>query len=94
MSEVILKKSCKAGKKYDTVIDGKNDFFIWSNDFAKRKDEERKQGHIARHGATQTFKDIEKPQTWARYILWEKKTIPEALTNMEKKITIDIKMKK
>ena len=97
MTEVILKKSSKAGKKYDAVIDGKKTVSFGAtgySDFTKHKDEERKQRYIARHGATQTFKDIEKPQTWARYILWEKKTIPEAVKNMEKKFNLEIKTKK
>ena len=97
MTEVILKKSSKAGKKYDAVIDGKKTVSVGAtgySDFTKHKDEERKQRYIARHGATRTFKDIEKPQTWARYILWEKKTIPEAVQNMENKFNIDIEMKK
>ena len=28
-TEVVIKKSNKAGKKYDAVIDGKKDCFIW-----------------------------------------------------------------
>ena len=97
MTEVILKKSSKTGKKYDAVIDGKKTVSFGAtgySDFTKHKDEERKQRYIARHGATQTFTNIQKPQTWARYILWEKKTIPEAVKNMEKKFNINIKMKK
>ena len=97
MPEVLLKKSSKPDKKYDAIIDGKKTVSFGAtgySDFTKHKDEERKQRYIARHGATQTWKDIEKPQTWARYILWEKKTIPEAVKNMEKKFNIDIKIKK
>ena len=97
MPEVLLKKSSKPDKKYEAVIDGKKTVSFGAtgySDFTKHKDEERKQRYIARHGATQSWKDIEKPQTWARYILWEKKPIPEAVKNMEKKFNIDIKIKK
>ena len=62
MPEVLLKKSSKPDKKYDAVIDGKKtvSFGVTGySDFTKHKDEERKQRYIARHGATQTWKDIE-----------------------------------
>ena len=75
MPEVILKKSSKPDKKYEAVIDGKKTVSFGAtgySDVTKHKDEERKQRYIARHGVTQTFKVIEKPQTWARYIVWEK----------------------
>ena len=87
MTEVILKRSSKAGEKYDAVSDG-------YSDFARHKDGERKQRYIARLGATQTFKDIEKPQTCEGYILWEKKTTKGAVKKMEKKSSIDIKNEK
>ena len=29
MVDIIIKKSSKAGKKYDAVIDGKKDSFVW-----------------------------------------------------------------
>ena len=97
MTEVVLTKSTNKGKKYDAIINGKKKVSFGAtgySDYTKHKDDERKQRYIARHGATQDWKDIEKPQTWARYLLWEKKTIPEAVKNMEKKFNIDIKMKK
>ena len=90
MPEVLLKKSSKPDKKYDAVIDGKKtvSFGVTGySDFTKHKDEERKQRYIARHGATQTWKDIEKPQTWARYILWEKRQYLRQLRIWKRSLT-------
>ena len=96
MTEVIIKKSKNPKKKYDAIINDKKTVSFGASgysDFTKHKDEERKANYIKRHGATQTWTDINKPQTWARYLLWEEKTIPKAIKKMEKKFNIDIKMK-
>ena len=100
MVEVVIQKSSSKGKKYDAVItdkEGKTKTVSFGNkgysDFTMHKDEERKERYIARHGATQSWKDINKPQTWARYLLWEEKTIPKAIKKMESKFNIDIKNK-
>ena len=90
MPEVYLKNHQNLTRNTTQSLTVKRRFHLVLQD----TDEERKQRYIARHGATQTFKDIEKPQTWARYILWEQKTIPKAVKNMEKKFNIDIKIKK
>lgn len=100
MTEVVLQKSNKKDKKFDAVItkkDGSKKTVSFGqagySDFTKHKNEERKERYIARHGATQSWTDINKPQTWSRYLLWEEKTIPKAINKMERKFNIDIKNK-
>ena len=96
MTEVIIKKSKNPEKKYDAIINGKKTVSFGSapyEDYTTHKDDKRRESYIARHGATQSWTDINKPQTWARYLLWEEKTIPKAIKKMEKKFNIDIKMK-
>ena len=60
-------------------------------DYTTHKDDKRRDSYIKRHGATQSWTDIEKPQTWARYLLLQKNSIPEATKFMEKKFNVDIK---
>ena len=93
MKEVILKKSTVKGKKYDAMFLDKKVSFGSSDyqDYTTHKDDKRRDSYIKRHGATQSWTDIEKPQTWARYLLWEKKSIPEAIKFMESKFNIKIK---
>ena len=95
MVEVILKKSTVKGKKYNAVFPDKKVSFGSAayEDYTIHKDDKRRESYIKRHGATQSWTDIEKPQTWARCLLWEKKSIPEAIKFMEKKFNIDIKSK-
>ena len=93
MKEVVLKKSTNPQKKYDAFINNKKVSFGSSpyEDYTTHKDDKRRDSYIKRHGATQSWTDIEKPQTWARYLLWEKKSIPEAIKFMENKFNIKIK---
>ena len=96
MKEVLLKKSSNPDKKYDAFVEGKKVSFGASgySDFTKHKDEERKRNYIARHQVNQNWNDLKTAGSWSRWLLWEKKTIPEAIRNMEKKFNIDIKFKR
>ena len=93
MTEVILQKSTVKGKKYDAIVKGKKVSFGADQyeDYTTHKDDKRRDNYIKRHGATQSWTDINKPQTWALFLLWEKKTIPEAIKFMEDKFNIKIK---
>ena len=95
MRQVILQKSTKPNKKYDVIIEGKTISFGSSpyQDFTQHKDEERKQRYIDRHKKNENWNDLATAGTWSRWLLWEKKTIPEAIRNMERKFNIDIKYK-
>ena len=96
MREVILQKSSNPKKKYDAYIEGKKVSFgaTGYSDFTQHKNEERKKNYIARHKPNQNWNDLTTAGAWSRWLTWEKKTIPEAIKNMERKFNIDIKYKK
>ena len=96
MREVILQKSSNPKKKYDAYVEGKKVSFgaTGYSDFTQHKNEERKKNYIARHKPNQNWNDLTTAGTWSRWLTWEKKTIPEAIKNMERKFNIDIKYKK
>ena len=96
MREVVLKKSSNPKKKYDAYIEGKKVSFgaTGYSDFTQHKDEERKQNYIARHKPNQNWNDLTTAGAWSRWLLWERKTIPEAIRNMESKFNVKIKVEK
>ena len=94
-TEVILKKSSNPQKKYDAIFNNKTVSFGSApyEDYTIHRDDKRRESYIKRHGATQSWTDINKPQTWARYLLWEKKTIPEAIKFIENEFNLKIQNK-
>ena len=96
MKEVILQKSSNPKKKYDAYVEGKKVSFgaTGYSDFTQHKNEERKKNYIARHKPNQNWNDLTTAGAWSRWLTWEKKTIPEAIKNMEKQFNIDIKYKR
>ena len=96
-TEVVIKKSNKAGKKYDAVIDGKKTVSFGAtgySDFTKNKDEVRKQNYIARHKPNQDWKDHTTAGFWAKNILWNKPTVEASVRDTNKKFSnLNIKMK-
>ena len=97
MVDIISKKSSKAGKKYDAVIDGKKTVSFGAtgySDFTKHKDEDRKKNYIARHKPNQDWKDHTTAGFWAKNILWNKPTIEASVRDTNKKFSnLNIKMK-
>lgn len=51
----------------------------------------KKKSYISRHKVNENWKDLTKPGTWARYILWNKSTLHSSMRNMENKFGIRIK---
>ena len=69
MVDIIIKKSSKAGKKYDAGIDGQKTVSFGAtgySDFTKHKDEDRKKNYIARHKPNQDWKDHTTAGFWAK----------------------------
>ena len=97
MVDIIIKKSSKAGKKYDAVIDGKKTVSFGAtgySDFTKHKDEDRKKNYIARHKPNQDWKDHTTAGFWAKNILWNKPTIEASVRDTNKKFSnLNIKLK-
>ena len=96
MREVVLKKSSNPNKKYDAYVEGKKVSFgaRGFSDFTQHKDTERKQRYITRHKANENWNDLTTAGTWSRWLLWEKKTIPEAIRNIEDKFNVKIKIER
>ena len=98
MRQVILQKSDNPEKKFDAYINGQKvsvlEVLQATQDYTQHKDEERKKNYIARHKPNQNWNDLTTAGAWSRWLTWEKKTIPEAIKNMERKFNIDIKYKK
>ena len=96
MREVILKPSSNPKKKYDAYVEGKKVSFgaTGYSDFTQHKDEDRKKNYISRHKPNQNWNDLTTAGAWSRWMLWERKTIPEAIKNMEPKFNIKIKRSK
>ena len=97
MVDIMIKKSSKAGKKYDAVIDGKKTVSFGAtgySDFTKYKDEDRKKNYIARHKPNQDWKDHTTAGFWAKNILWNKPTVEASVRDTNKKFSnLNIKMK-
>ena len=97
MVDIIFKKSSKAGKKYDAVIDGKKTVSFGAtgySDFTKHKDEDRKNNYIARHKPNQDWKDHTTAGFWVKNILWNKPTVEASVRDTNKKFSnLNIKMK-
>ena len=93
---VYLKKSEKTNKKWMVSIDDKKIYFgqKGSSDFTINKDTKRKELYISRHKSREnwTKSGIRTAGFWARWLLWEKKTISEAIKNIEQKFNISIKV--
>ena len=94
MVDFIVKKSSKAGKKYDAIIDGKKTVSFGAtgySDFTKHKDEDRKKNYIARHKPNQDWKDHTTAGFWAKR---NKPTIEASVRDTSKKFpNLNIKMK-
>jgi hypothetical protein len=88
-----LRTSSKPNKKYMVIINNKKTIHFGSadmSDYTKHKDNERKMRYIARHQKNEDWNNLRKAGTWARYILWNKKTIKESIASMEKIFNIRI----
>ena len=88
MTEVIIKKSSKPDKKYDAVINGKKTVSFGqagASDFTLHRDEERKQRYIDRHRKNENWNDHTTSGFYSRWITWEKPTLKEAVSNVNKK---------
>ena len=96
MQEIILKKSSNKDKKFDAFVDGKKVSFGSSShqDYTQHKDDERRFRYLNRHKPNEDWHDLKTAGTWSRWLLWEKKTIPEAVKFMEDKFKINIIYKK
>ena len=96
MDSYIIKKSSKKDKKYMVLHGKKKVHFgaIGYEDFTTHKDRDRMSRYVKRHAANEDWKDLSKPGTWSRYILWSKPSLTAAVRDMAKRFNIKIKLQK
>jgi len=94
--EIIIKKSHTPKKKYDAVINGTKTVSFGASgysDYTINKDDKRKENYIKRHSNENWSKsNIASPAWMSRYLLWDKKTLPDAVRTTNNKYK-DVKFK-
>ena len=87
--DIVIKKSHNPKKKYDAIINGTKTVSFGASgysDYTINKDDKRKENYIKRHSNENWNKsNIASPAWMSRYLLWEKKTLPAAINNANKK---------
>lgn len=90
-----LHRSDKKNKKYYVVgPNSKKKIYFGAagySDYTKNKSDIKRNAYIARHKVNENFNDLNSAGAWSRWILWEKKSLNEAIKNMERKFNIVIK---
>ena len=87
---VVIRKSSKADKKYEAVIDGRKTVSFGAkgySDFTLHEGSERKQRYIQRHQNNEDWSKtgINTPGFYAKHVLWNKDTIQKSVTDLNKK---------
>ena len=92
MKLISIKKSTRPDKKLMAEFDnGKTTHFgaTGYSDFIKSGgDEVKKKAYIARHGATESFKNPTDASTLARYLLWNKPTLSASISDFKKRFNL------
>ncbi len=92
---IYLSKSDREGKKWMVDIDGKIIHFgsVGYDDYTKHKDDKRKYGYDMRHKVMEIWdkSGILTSGFWAKWILWNMKTMRESIKDTEKRFNIKIK---
>ena len=87
---VIIKKSSKASKKFDAIVDGTKTVSFGAkgmSDYTLHKDPERKQRYIDRHKKNEDWalSGIKTPGFYAKHVLWNKPTLKGSVDDLNKK---------
>lgn len=94
MKLIQIKKSTRNDKKFMAIFKNGDKTFVRHfgakgySDYTIHKDDDRKKRYIQRHKNNEDWSDPTKPGTLSRYILWEKKTLKEAINFYKKKFNI------
>lgn len=93
---IIIKPSSRKDKKYDAVIDGSKTVSFGqrgASDFTLHKNEDRKNRYINRHKKNEQWDNPKTAGFYSRWITWEKPTLKEAVSNVNKKFkNINVKL--
>ena len=102
--EVIIKLSDRPDKRYMAVFYDKDNkvktthfgYAITDNGIKKygstyidHKNDELKSAYIARHKVNEDFKDYMSAGSLARFILWEKKSLRDAISDYKKRFKLE-----
>jgi hypothetical protein len=95
--EVIIKRSKKAGKKFDAVIDGNKTVSFGASgysDYTQHKDPERKQRYLNRHKKKENWSDPKTAGFYATHVLWNKPSLTASITDINRKFkNLSVKLK-
>ena len=85
MRTAILAKSSRPGKKFEVRIGGKTIHFgaTGYEDYTTHKDPVRKTSYLSRH-QNENWDDPETAGFWARWVLWNKKTIGASIRDLRR----------
>ena len=85
MIEIVIHKSHNPKKKYDAIINGTKTISFGAvgyEDYTTHHDEKRKQNYIKRHSNEDWSRSNLESAGWmSRYILWERPSLKEAISN-------------
>lgn len=86
----ILLHSDKSNKKYMIYHEGKKVYFGANGyeDYTIHHDDERKLRYIDRHQKNEKWNDPSTAGFWSRWLLWNKPTINESLSDIRKKFKL------
>ena len=95
---IIIKPTKSEGKKFDAIIDNKKKVSFGqagASDYTMHKDNERKQRYIQRQQKREQWDNPNTAGFWSRWATWEKPTLKEAVSNINKKFkNINVKLQK
>jgi hypothetical protein len=96
MMNIVIQKSHNPKKKYDAIINGTKTVSFGAagyEDYTTHNDDKRKQNYIKRHSNEDWSRgNLESAGWMSRYILGEKRSLPESLRNASNMYT-DVKCK-
>ena len=87
---VEIVKSKKPNKKFDAVIDKTKTVSFGAkgySDFTIHKDEDRRDRYIKRHKTNENWNDPTTAGFYSRWVLWNKPTMKESITDLNKKFS-------
>ena len=94
VAEVIIQKSTNKNKKFMANVNGKLIHFgaAGFSDYLHHTDEGRKQLYIKRHEQRENWNDPTTAGFWSRWLLWNKNTIDDSITDINKRFNLNVKM--
>ena len=85
--QIVISRSAKPDKKFEARIDGRKSIHFGAHgasDFTIHKDPERKHRYLQRHSKNEDWNIYNTAGFWARWILWNKPTIGESISDKYK----------